>query len=262
MLTGRIGGLAAPWWVGSCSPSSRWPRWCRPRPGSRSWSAGSSPPSPRCSPRCSATSPLSLAATDTQAGVGFLVVVLQACFIAATVIAGQRLDLRRVGARLRGSGRSRSWSWPPSYRWSASAGGSPAPTTRSPTTRRPTSRRTWCSARRPEPEHGILVVRGDVDERPDLHASAGVTASPSARTRSSASPARTTRSTPPSAPSPPGPPPRWSTTLADRGIEYVVLPAPADGSVAAALDATGGLVQASAERPRDARLAGEPAPRP
>ena len=35
--------------------------------------------------------------------------------------------------------------------------------------------------------------------------------------------------------------------LADRGIEYVVLPAPADGSVAAALDATGGLVQASAE---------------
>jgi len=35
--------------------------------------------------------------------------------------------------------------------------------------------------------------------------------------------------------------------LADHGIEYVVLPAPADGSVAAALDATGGLVQASAE---------------
>jgi hypothetical protein len=35
--------------------------------------------------------------------------------------------------------------------------------------------------------------------------------------------------------------------LASRGIEYVVLPVPADGEVAAALDATGGLAQASAE---------------
>ena len=35
--------------------------------------------------------------------------------------------------------------------------------------------------------------------------------------------------------------------LAEQGIEYVVLPAPADGDVASALDATGGLVQASAE---------------
>ena len=35
--------------------------------------------------------------------------------------------------------------------------------------------------------------------------------------------------------------------LASRGIEYVVLPAPADGEVAAVLDATAGLEQASAE---------------
>jgi hypothetical protein len=35
--------------------------------------------------------------------------------------------------------------------------------------------------------------------------------------------------------------------LADQGIQYVVLPAPADGNVAAGLDATGGLEQASAE---------------
>ncbi|MBF4161855.1 glycosyltransferase [Nocardioides acrostichi] len=35
--------------------------------------------------------------------------------------------------------------------------------------------------------------------------------------------------------------------LAAQGIEYVVLPAPADGDVAAVLDATGGLDQASAE---------------
>ncbi len=35
--------------------------------------------------------------------------------------------------------------------------------------------------------------------------------------------------------------------LAGDGIEYVVLPTPADGNVAAGLDATGGLDQASAE---------------
>jgi chloramphenicol 3-O-phosphotransferase len=43
------------------------------------------------------------------------------------------------------------------------------------------------------------------------------------------------------------PTPAVVDAVADRGIEYVVLPAPADGDVAAALDATGGLVQASAE---------------
>ncbi len=32
-----------------------------------------------------------------------------------------------------------------------------------------------------------------------------------------------------------------------RGIEYVVLPSPADGTIAAGLDATAGLDQASAE---------------
>ena len=35
--------------------------------------------------------------------------------------------------------------------------------------------------------------------------------------------------------------------LADAGVAYVVLPAPADGTVAAGLDASGGLDQASAE---------------
>ena len=40
------------------------------------------------------------------------------------------------------------------------------------------------------------------------------------------------------------------TLLAGEGIEYVVLAAPADGEVAAVLDATDGLVQASAEDPR------------
>ena len=43
------------------------------------------------------------------------------------------------------------------------------------------------------------------------------------------------------------PTPDAVATLASRGIEYVVLPAPADGEVAAALDATAGLEPASAE---------------
>jgi hypothetical protein len=43
-----------------------------------------------------------------------------------------------------------------------------------------------------------------------------------------------------------------ATDLSERGIEYVVLPAPADGDVASVLDAAPGLVQASAED-RDTR---------
>ena len=42
-------------------------------------------------------------------------------------------------------------------------------------------------------------------------------------------------------------PPAWSPTWPTAGIRYVVLPSPADGDVAAGLDATDGLVQASAE---------------
>ena len=43
------------------------------------------------------------------------------------------------------------------------------------------------------------------------------------------------------------PTPEEVSSLASRGIEYIVLPAPADAEVAAALDATAGLEQASAE---------------
>ena len=43
------------------------------------------------------------------------------------------------------------------------------------------------------------------------------------------------------------PSPEAVDQLASRGIQYIVLPAPADGQVAAALDATAGLEQASAE---------------
>ncbi len=188
---------------------------------------------------------VSLGATDSQAGAAFLVIVLQACFVTAVVIAGQRLDsvpadraalamvaplvVAAVVVPMLGLG------W-----WLSAAddalvedddAGIPA-----------------YMVQRAEtgPEHGILVVRGNVDEglRYVVRRGDGVTlgedeiiglAGDDAAFTDTVR-ALTSRPTP-----------DVVETLADRGIEYVVLPAPADGSVAAALDAAGGLVQASAE---------------
>lgn len=57
------------------------------------------------------------------------------------------------------------------------------------------------------------------------------------------------------------PSPELVESLADQGIQYVLLPAPADGRVASVLDATGGLLQASAENraTRAWQVAAEPA---
>ncbi|WP_193604541.1 glycosyltransferase [Nocardioides dongkuii] len=96
------------------------------------------------------------------------------------------------------------------------------------------------------PEHGVLVVRGDVADGLSYVVRRGdgvtvgedevlaLTAEAADLTRD----VRTLLSRPTRA---------VVAALADRGIEYVVLPAPADPDVAAALDATNGLVQASAE---------------
>jgi hypothetical protein len=96
------------------------------------------------------------------------------------------------------------------------------------------------------PEHGILVVRGSVDEglTYTVRRGDGVTlGEDEVLALSSADPeftdvVRTLLSRPTTG---------VVDALAAAGIEYVVLPAPADGAVAAALDATGGLQQASAE---------------
>ena len=96
------------------------------------------------------------------------------------------------------------------------------------------------------PEHGILVLRGSVDEglryvvrRGDgttLGEDEVVALSPEDRSLTRDVRSFVARPTP-----------AVVDTLARNGLEYVVLPAPADGDVAASLDATPGLVQAGAE---------------
>jgi hypothetical protein len=96
------------------------------------------------------------------------------------------------------------------------------------------------------PEHGILVVRGSVADglTYTVRRDDGVTTGEdevlnlTAEDRDFSELVRGLASRPT---------PAEVDGLAARGIEYVVLPAPADGEVAASLDATGGLVQASAE---------------
>jgi hypothetical protein len=96
------------------------------------------------------------------------------------------------------------------------------------------------------PAHGILVIRGNVDEGLTYAVRRGDGVTLGEDEILAATPADpdfdadvqelTSR-------------PRAATVarLADAGIQYVVLPAPADGSIAAGLDASGGLDQASAE---------------
>jgi GT2 family glycosyltransferase len=96
------------------------------------------------------------------------------------------------------------------------------------------------------PAHGILVIRGEVSDGLDYHVlrDDGTTtgedevAALSAEDESLTRDVRSLVS---------GPAPGAAGDLAGHGVEYVVLPAPADGSVASALDATAGLTQASAE---------------
>ena len=96
------------------------------------------------------------------------------------------------------------------------------------------------------PEHGILVVRGSVDDglTYTVRRDDGVTTGEDEVLVLTAEDSDFTELVQGLASRPT---PDAVDDLAAQGIEYVVLPAPADGEVAAALDATGGLVPASAE---------------
>jgi GT2 family glycosyltransferase len=186
---------------------------------------------------------LDLASLSTAPGLGFLLVVVQATLITAVVLGALGPEpahgLRRVGAGLLALAavavplgglvwfvadggdqlvRDRD-SGIPAYMVQSSDAGS---------------------------EHGILVVRGSVGDGLDytVRRDDGVTTGEdevlvlAAEDRDFTALVRGLVSRPT---------PDAVDSLAARGIEYVVLPAPADGEVAAALDATGGLVPASAE---------------
>ena len=245
LLAGRIAGLGAPWWVGIVlavlALGALVPGATRV-PVLVCWVVAAVA---GVLAAVLGNVTLSLAATDSHAGVAFLVLVLQACFVTAAVIAGQRLDFSRIDIRASGvvvaglvvaaAVPLAGLGWWLSDADDALAGheddGIPA-----------------YMVQRAEtgPEHGILVIRGDVEEGLSytVRRGDGVTlgedeiiglADDDARFTATVR-VLTSRPTP-----------AVVARLADRGIEYVVLPTPADGSVAAALDATGGLVQASAE---------------
>ncbi|MBA8802350.1 GT2 family glycosyltransferase [Nocardioides ginsengisegetis] len=191
---------------------------------------------------------LSLAAVTTDVGLGALVVVLQGTFVVATMIGAQGMALRVARA---------DWSWRRVLAVAVAAVAVAVPLTSLGWFVAGTQDRLdeGGGADIPEymvqssmtgPEHGILVIRGDLDHGLTYNVRRGdgvtlgedevidLTAEDPAFTKTVR--ALTSRPTPPVVDS-----------LARRGIEYVVLPSPADGDVAAALDASGGLVQASAE---------------
>lgn len=186
---------------------------------------------------------LSLTAGPAPAGLGFLLVVLQAALVAAAVLGG--LGMVRSGA--------------PRYLvlavavvavavpagglvWWGFAGGDQLETTDEPEIPAYMVQRAMTA-----PERGILVVRGDTAEGMNytLRRGDGVTlgedeilaTTPEDDALTSAVRDLVSR-----------PAPEVVDALADAGVEYVVLPVPADGAVAARLDATGGLTQASADR--------------
>jgi hypothetical protein len=96
------------------------------------------------------------------------------------------------------------------------------------------------------PAHGILVIRGTVSDGLDysILRDDGITVGEDEIAALTTEDQALTRDVRELAA---GPSPGAAGRLADHGVEYVVLPAPADGTVASALDATTGLAQASAE---------------
>ena len=245
LLTGRLGDLGAPWWLGLALPVlallALVPRATR-IPVMICWMVAA----------VTAAVALLLSLVDVDlvvgsspAGAGFLLVALQASFVVAAALGG--LGLVESGM--------------PTWRAAVAVGVAALAAAV------PVSGLVWFLATGdPElderldpdipaymvqsaelgPEHGILVVRGSVEEglRYTVRREDGIRlgedeivahSEPDERLDSVV---RALVSRPSSG---------VVTALGEEGVEYVVLPSPADPDVSAALDATGGLVAASAE---------------
>jgi GT2 family glycosyltransferase len=247
LLTGRLGDLGAPWWLGLVPAAAALlalvPRATR-IPVLVCWVvalvAGGLA-------AVLGNLTVSLDATSTQVGVGFLVVVLQGAFVTAATLGGQGLLLGTASRG--GAGKALVtvvavlaavaplgglvWFGSGGHDGLADAEDTDIPAY-------------MVQSSQTGAAHGILVVRGSVEEglTYTIRRGDGTTVGEDEILALDTADPGFTRlvQTLVSRPTP-----ATVQSLADEGIEYVVMPAPADGSVSASLDATDGLVQASAE---------------
>lgn len=263
VLTGRLGGLGAPAWPGlvlvGLALLALLPRPSR-IPVLLTWLLAAVT---AVLALVLSTTTLDLAAGPVPASLSVLVVVLRGALVTATVLGALgAVELHRsgtLGPRLRAAGLAvavlaavvpvvgLAWFTTDDQELSGrDPAGVPAYMVQSAAT---------------ADERGILVVRGSVEDGLDytVRRGDGVTLGEDEVLALSADDEELTALvTSLVSDAEPG----VAEALAARGIEYVVLPAPADGDVAAVLDATAGLVQASAED-RDTRawrLSREPEP--
>lgn len=249
LLTGRIGDLGAPWWLGVVlvvlAVLALAPRSTR-IPVLVTWVVA----------LVAAVAALGLGnvdlaigATTQQAGVGFLVIVLQACWVTAAVLGGQGLAATSAAVgprRILALAMVAAMAVVPLGGLAWFLTGDDDQLGADEDTGIPAY---MVQNALQGPEHGILVIDGSTDEglAYAVRRGAGGTLGEDeilALTSENRAFTATVRSLV-SRPSP-----AVVRDLADGGIEYVVLPEPADGGVAAGLDATAGLTQASAENRR------------
>ncbi|HCB05080.1 MAG TPA: hypothetical protein DEQ43_12695, partial [Nocardioides bacterium] len=186
---------------------------------------------------------LDLAALSTPAGLAFLLVVVQAAWITAVVLGALAVEHPRGLRRIVATALAVVAVVVPlgGLAWFVADGGDDL------TTGEDAGIPAYMvQSSELGPEHGILVIEGSVDDglTYTVRRGDGVTTGEDEVLALTAGDDHFTALVQELASRPTA---EDVDALATHGIEYVVLPAPADGEVAAALDATSGLVQASAE---------------
>ncbi|GAB2444683.1 hypothetical protein GCM10027062_26010 [Nocardioides hungaricus] len=242
LASGRLGGLGAPWWLGLVvavlALVALAPRATR-IPVLVCWIVGLVA---ALLAAVLATFSLDLAAISTGIGLGALVVVLQGAFVAAIVLGAVGADLagrRRAVAGVLATAAvavplsGLAWWIIDSDPAIADGVDTDIPVY-------------MVQSSEQGPERGILVVRGGVDDGLTwtVRRGDGVTLGEDEVLNLTAGDDDFTALVGRLASRPT---PALVDELGASGIEYVVLPAPADGDVAAVLDAAAGLVPASAE---------------
>ena len=240
---GRFHDLGAPWWLGLVLPAlavlALWPRRTR-IPVLICWVVALL--------ACGAAAVLAaigfdLAALDTPPGLAFLLLLVQACLVTAVVLGALGVEHPRGSLRVVVAGLALGAVAVPlgGLAWFVTDGGADLATDQD-----AGIPAYMVQSSQLGPEHGILVIRGTVDDglTYTVRRDDGVTTGEdevldlTAESRDFTALVQTLAARPT---------PDAVDELAAQGIEYVVLPAPADGEVAASFDATGDLLQASAE---------------